>query len=534
MANQLQADVVVIGSGVAGALVAHQMALAGKWVILLEAGSRVPRWQTVERFRNQPNKYDNNQCYPSTPAAPHPEYDPPNHYLIQKGPDLFEQQFLRMVGGTTWHWAAAAWRFLPNDFKLKSLFGVGRDWPIQYDDLEPYYYRAEVELGVWGNQDYGSPRSRPYPMAPLPASYNEKTVMDLLNQHDKSLNVVIEPAARNSRPYDGRPTCCGNNNCMPICPIGAMYCGIFHVDKAVQAGAQLITEAVVYRLEVGANKQIVAALYKDHRGVEHRVTGRYFVVAANGIETPRLLLMSTSHDFPNGLANSSDMVGRNLMDHPGTGVTFYANQPLWPGRGPEEMTSLIGYRDGAFRATECGKKLHMSNTNRIQQEAQKIFAAGKLLKPAELDAQIRDRASRFVEFDSFHEILPSPANRLLLSSTEKDALGLPRPEVHYTIDDYVKRGAVKTREIFATAAKVLGGTEIKFNDDFAPNNHITGATIMGSDPRDSVVDGHCRSHDHPNLFISSSATMASVGTANVTLTIAALALRLADVIKREI
>jgi len=174
-------------------------------VILLEAGPRVPRWQTVERFRNQPNKYDNTQCYPSHAAAPHPEYDPPNNYLIQKGPDPFYQQYLRIVGGTTWHWAGSAWRFLPNDFKEKSVYGVGRDWPIQYEDIEPYYYQAEVELGVWGRQDYdyGSPRSKPYPMAPLPLSYNEKTAMDILNSHDPAFNIVVEPVARNSRPYDG-------------------------------------------------------------------------------------------------------------------------------------------------------------------------------------------------------------------------------------------------------------------------------------------------------------------------------------------
>jgi choline dehydrogenase-like flavoprotein len=536
MAETLHADVVVIGSGVAGSIVAHQLAQAGKSVIILEAGPRVPRWQTVERFRNQPNKYDNTQCYPSHPAAPHPEYEPPNHYLIQKGPDPFYSQYLRIVGGTTWHWAASAWRFLPNDFKEKTMYGVGRDWPIQYEDLEPFYYRAEVELGVWGDQnyDYGSPRKQPYPMPPLPLSYNEKTAMDILNKHDSTYNIVVEPVARNSRPYDGRPTCCGNNNCMPICPIGAMYCGVVHADKAELAGAKLITEAVVYKLEVGAKNKIVAAHYKDPQGGEHRVEGRYFVVAANGIETPKLLLMSTSHDFPNGVANSSDMVGRNLMDHPGTGVSFYANQELWPGRGPQEMTSLIGYRDGAFRANESAKKIHMSNMNRIQQEAQNVFAQGKLLKPAEINHQIRDRAARFVEFDAFHEILPSPANRIVPSKTEKDVLGIPKPEIHYQIDDYVKRGAVKTREFYATAAKVLGGTEVKFNDVFQPNNHITGATIMGNDPRDSVVDGHCRTHDHQNLFISSSSTMPCVGTANVTLTIAALALRIADVLKQEV
>jgi glucose dehydrogenase len=312
-----------------------------------------------------------------------------------------------------------------------------------------------------------------------------------------------------------------------------MYNGIVHVEKAERAGAKLVENAVVYKLEVGPQKQITAALYKDPQGNEHRVEGKYFVLAANGIETPKLMLMSTSHDFPNGVGNSSDMVGRNLMDHPGTGVTFYASEKLWPGRGPQEMTSLIGFRDGAFRANESGKKIHLSNLSRVDTETKKIFAQGKLLKPDELDAQIRDQAARYVEFDSFHEILPQPVNRIVPSKTETDAIGIPRPEITYQIDDYVRRSAVHTREIYATAAKVLDGTDVQFQDDFAPNNHITGATIMGSDPRDSVVDKDCRTFDHPNLFIASSGTMPTVGTVNVTLTIAALALRVADQLKKE-
>jgi choline dehydrogenase-like flavoprotein len=145
-----KADVVVVGSGVAGAIVAHQLASTGKSVILLEAGPRMPRWEIVERFRNQPDKTDFMAPYPSGPWAPHPEYGPPNDYLILKGEHKFNSQYIRAVGGTTWHWAASAWRFIPNDFKMKTVYGVGRDWPIQYDDLEHYYQRAEEELGVWG------------------------------------------------------------------------------------------------------------------------------------------------------------------------------------------------------------------------------------------------------------------------------------------------------------------------------------------------------------------------------------------------
>ncbi|HEY4317293.1 MAG TPA: GMC family oxidoreductase [Herbaspirillum sp.] len=535
------ADVVVIGSGVAGALAAHQLALAGKSVIILEAGPRLSRARIVERFRAQADKMDFMAPYPSTAWAPHPEYDPPNHYLVQKGEQRFDSQYVRAVGGTTWHWAGSAWRFLPNDFRMRSLYGVGRDWPLDYDALEDDYQRAEQALGVWGpgpEEELDSPRRAAYPMAPLPLSYNEQVIKSALNAHDPRWRVVTEPAARNSLAYDGRPPCCGNNNCMPICPTGAMYNGIVHVDKAERAGARLIENAVVHRLEVGLRKRLSAALYRDAHGVEHRVEGRYFILAANGIETPKIMLMSTARDYPDGIGNSSGMVGRNLMDHPGTGVQFYADRKLWPGRGPQEMTSLIGFRDGEFRARQAGKKIHLSNLSRVDQETRKILDgildAQALPDPARLNAAIRDRAARFVQFDSFHEILPLPENRVIPSRTAIDAIGIPRPEITYAIDDYVRRGAAHTREIYASAAKALGGTDIRFQDAFAPNNHITGTAIMGRDARDSVVDRDCRSFDHDNLFISGSAVMPTVGTVNVTLTIAALALRIADALKKEI
>ena len=184
MANSNSADIVVVGSGVAGGLVAHQMALAGASVILLEAGPRIPRWQIVENFRNSPAKSDFATPYPSTPYAPHPEYAPANNYLIQKGDYPYNSQYVRLVGGTTWHWAAAAWRLLPSDFQLHKLYGVGRDWPYPYETLEPWYLAAEVQLGVSGPDttiDLGSPRSKPYPMSALPLSYMDQRFSDVLN-----------------------------------------------------------------------------------------------------------------------------------------------------------------------------------------------------------------------------------------------------------------------------------------------------------------------------------------------------------------
>src|ERR1700682_6307675 len=174
MANSTSADVVVVGSGVAGSLVAHQLALAGAAVILLEAGPRIPRWQIVENFRNSPAKGDFTTPYPSAPYAPHPEYSPANDYLIQKGEYPYHSQYVRLVGGTTWHWAAATWRLLPSDFKLKTMYGVGRDWPYPYETLEPWYYAAEVQLGVSGPDytvDLGSPGSQPSSLCRLPVSW---------------------------------------------------------------------------------------------------------------------------------------------------------------------------------------------------------------------------------------------------------------------------------------------------------------------------------------------------------------------------
>ncbi|MFB8828879.1 GMC family oxidoreductase N-terminal domain-containing protein [Azotobacter sp. CWF10] len=158
-------------------------------------------------------------------------------------------------------------------------------------------------------------------MAPLPLSWNEERVKSVLNAN--GYRVVTEPVARNSTVYDQRPPCCGNNNCMPICPIGAMYNGIVHVDKAEKAGARLIENAVVFKLEKGKDGRIVAAHYKDPQGNDHRVEGKTFVLAANGVETPKLMLMSD-------VGNRSDLVGRNLMDHPGTGVTFSPTRSSGP------------------------------------------------------------------------------------------------------------------------------------------------------------------------------------------------------------
>ncbi|MBV8397256.1 MAG: GMC family oxidoreductase, partial [Acetobacteraceae bacterium] len=176
-----------------------------------------------------------------------------------------------------------------------------------------------------------------------------------------------------------------------------------------------------------------------------------------------------------------------------------------------------------------GKKLHLNNQSQTRHATLKALAMG--LTGASLEHEIRYRSAHTVNINSFHEILPDPANRLVLSRDHKDALGIPQPEITYDVGDYVRRSAALTHESYARIAQLMGGREVTFDDQFAPNNHITGSVIMGADPKASVVDGQCRTHDHENLYLATSGTMATCGTVNCTLTIAALSLRIADALK---
>ena len=527
-------QLVVIGAGVAGGMVAQQAAEAGMRVTILCDGPEVQRPDLVDRFRRA-DRQTMMSPYPVVSHAPQPQVPRTGDYLIQKGPYPYDQQYIRAVGGTTWHWAAATWRYLPNDMKLKTLYGVGRDWPIEYDTIEPWYQAAEEAMGVAGPEDapFDAPRSKPYPMPPAPFSYLDKEFNKVLT--DLGYAHIQAPQARNNQQvYDGRPPCCGNANCMPICPIGAQYSGNIAVEKAVVAGAELITDAVVHHLEVGPDQRITAARYLRPNREEFRIEAERFVLAANGIEGPKILLMSKQENAPDGVANSSDMVGRNLMDHPGTVSKFKSAKPLWPGRGPNVLSAITSLRDGEFRRDMAARKLMVLNMNPVDEGA--LEASDEGLTGDDLRAAVRDRAARHQVITSFNEQLPDPSNRIV-PSTENltDDLGIPRPEIHYDIGDYVHKAAADTRSRVEKIAEAMGAEpgSVWHNDGYAPNNHITGATIMGSDPRDSVVDSDCRAHDHPNLWIASSSTFPSVSSVNVTLTIAALALRMGEAIASE-
>ena len=536
MTSAMDADVIVIGAGISGALVAERLAAAGVKVLILEAGPRIDRGQAVVRFFDALIKVP--ECaYPNTAYAPHPRSEDLDFYYVQTGPDKFSSTYVRQVGGTTWHWLGTCLRLVPDDFRLATRFGKGVDWPIDYAALEPWYGAAESAIGVAGDSDadLGSPRSSPYPMPRIAPTYLDGAIAKAFE--GSGLVVRSTPQGRNSVVRDERPPCCGNNSCIPICPIQAKYDATVHVSRAEKAGVKLLAQAVVHRIEIGRDGKVVAVRYKRPDGSEHRATANVFVLAAHAIEIPKLLLMSRGPNAPQGVANSSDQVGRNLMDHPIQLSWALAGAPVYPYRGPLSTSGVENSRAGDWRATRPAFRIEIGNdgwswpTGAPASDAQALARQG--VRGDALKKALYERTARQVRFGTLTEQLPDPENRVTPDPAKRDKLGLPRPRIAYRIDDYTKAGLAEARKIHQAAFQRLDATQISHNadKDFQGAGHVMGTARMGRDAKSAVVDGDLRAFDHPNLFIEGSAVFPTVGAANPTLTIAALALRSVDAIR---
>ncbi|GGF78752.1 dehydrogenase [Azorhizobium oxalatiphilum] len=536
MVTKNNAEVVVIGTGVVGVLIAEQLLDAGISVLMLEAGPRVSRAEIVENFRNAPLglKGDTSVSYPPAPWAPHPTGPTggAHDYLQLSGPDSYAQTYIRYAGGSTWHWAGTSWRLTPEDMRLKSLYGVGRDWAFDYDTLDPFYTRAEYKLGICGpsNPEQQWPRRarlKPYPMPPLPFSPGETRFTQIVKELGYN-NIPVSQARNSGMPYDDRPACCANNNCVPVCPVGAKYDAATALGRLEAKGAKILADAVVYKVETNGQNRIEAVHYLDPNKQSHRVAGKLFVIAANGLETPKLLLMSKDDRNPNGIANRSDQVGRNMMDHPQLTLTVTTKEPFWSGVGPVVNSGIMETSQGAFRSEHAGAYFRYNNFARNRFVT--FAALKKGLVGKALDEEIRRMTACTADIVAAHEILPHPDNRLTLSD-KTDWLGLPKPSIHYDVGDYVRRSAeVYSLPIGKKIAAAMGATDVKISPKFAQSKHIMGGTIMGADAMNSVVDTDCRSHDHDNLFLPGGGAMASTACGNSTITMAALALRSADAI----
>jgi glucose dehydrogenase len=528
MTEALSADVVFVGSGIAAALAGAAVARTGARVLFLEAGPRVDRGAAVARFQRSIAKGQNSP-YPDQPYAPQPEESDFGAYYVQAGPQTFRGQQARVVGGTTWHWGGLALRFRPNDFKLKSRFGVGVDWPIAYEDMEPWYSLAEEEIGVAGDgrEDFGSPRSRPYPMPPIPMTWADKQVKAASDP--LGYTMAPFPQARNSIWRDGRPQCCGNASCVPVCPIQAKYDATAHLAKAERAGARVEPQAIVHRIVVGSDRRVVSVRFQRPDRSEGEATGRIFVIAAHAIETPKLLLLSAGPATPSGVANSSDQVGRNLLTQIDIGIQGLTREPVFPYRGPVSTGGIKELRDGPFRGERAAVGMSPSNEGwerAVGPMAVALEYIKKGLRGDALKQAIRHDVARQMIIGSSAEMLPDPQNRVELATDQTDGIGIPRPKITFRYDDYAMRGLEVARAAQNAIMARLGATRVKQLGPIADSAIMGGTARMGSDARTSVVDANLRSHDHPNLFIVGSAVFPTITSSAPTLTVAALSARL--------
>jgi choline dehydrogenase-like flavoprotein len=378
-------------------------------------------------------------------------------------------------------------------------------------------------------------------MRGIPLGYSDQQVKERIEGktvRGTRIRVVTTPQARNSTAFDGRPACEGHSNCIPLCPIQAKYDATVHLRRLRNdPRVELRKAAVVSRLEKGGDGRVCEVYYKnwhsDDPEKEHSVSGKVVVLAAHAIETPKILLMS------NNLANRSGQVGQNLMDHIQFEVIASFPEPLYPFRGPQSIASIEEFRDGAFRSTRSAFRMTIGNDGwgrtgspaTVIDNLLKNGKYGSALPPA-----IADQIPKMVRLSFSTEMLAERSNRIELS-TNRDVLGIPRPLFTFDVGDYsrkaLREGFETAKELFRIMEATVVGDQTMPEGKWNTAAHIMGTCIMGDDPTRSVVNRWGRTHDVPNLWIVGSSVFASSTTANPTLTLAALSLRTAAAIHRE-
>ncbi len=439
------------------------------------------------------------------------------------------------VGGTTLHFVGEAHRLHPDAMKLRSEHGVGSDWPIGYADLEPYYAVCERVVGVAGPVGGGGARwrSTPYPLPPHPLSPPARRLVEA----GRRLGMHWEANARAalSEPYDGRPACNYCGNCNRGCPLGDKgSADVTFIRKAKASGHLVLKpQSQVLRIHAGADGRIASIEYVDERQQSQTVEASLFVLAAGAIQTPRLLLVSASRHYPNGLANSSGQVGRNFMETlswnstglvPGlknSHVGLQSDAICWDFNAPDAISGVVG----GCRLNSSTQEIGF--TGPIAYASRAISGFGASLKQA-----VRSRFGTALSVGAIGEFLPNDGSYVDLDPQRKDEFGMALARVHSHLTqhdiDRLRFMAEQSRRLLREAGASEPVEEFGAWDSFSAS-HVFGTCRMGNDPATSVVDANCRSHDHPNLYISDASVFASSGGGeSPSLTIFALAVRAMD------
>jgi choline dehydrogenase-like flavoprotein len=580
------ADVVIVGAGVNGALLAKRLTTEGFRVLVLESGPDTA-WEFenytslhLETFLTAATKSVESP-WPAAVGAPQPDTADvrlAEGYFVQNGPDRFGSSYSRTLGGSTLHWLGVCLRMLPEDFELHSRYGVGRDWPLGYSDLEPFYREAEYELGVSADVAEQAhlgitfAEGYDYPMHRLPPSYSDQMLaksvdgMEVtLGEECFALKVRSYPAARNSVPRPGyRPAgavgepgeelslhrglgqrCQGNTSCTPICPVQAKYNAQKSLAQADRSRLEVRARAVASKVLLdpvsGAVQGIEYQRYDEPgspRHTVHTATGRFYVLAAHAVENAKLMLAS-------GLGGSG--IGQGLMDHPALYAWGLSPVPVGAFRGPQSTAGIDDLRGGGFRAHHAAFRFDVGNDGwRSTTGAPDSTVAAAVNRQGLYGDRLREHLQatlpRQVRFSVAVEQLADPANTVTIDPRHLDPLGNPRPVISYRIDDYTKAGMAAGKRVYRKMfdragiedhSDDVGGSwfpSVGFEGEeyhYHGMGHLAGTHRMGSAAEDSVVDADQRSWAHRNLFVVGSGSFPTMGTSNPTLTMAALTLRTA-------
>lgn len=516
---QERTDVLVIGSGAAGAALSWRLAELGARVTCLEQGD----WVDPGSFASAQATYESHFLRGDFHFNPNVRARPEDYPVATGGEDPPNIMMFNAVGGTTIHWQAHFPRFHPSDFRVRTLDGVADDWPITYDDLAPYYDLNDRMMGVSGVAgDPANPSRSPRQTRPLPLGRLGNTLVT--GFENLGWHWWVSDQAIISEPYDGRPPCQLHGKCMFGCPIGAKAStDRTYWPKAIAKGAILKTWARVREITVNARRRARGALYYDRDGSLHEERARVVVVCCNGIGTPRLLLNSKSGMFPDGVANSEGLVGKNFMIHPARFIQGVFEEELDGHIGPmgNPLYSQEFYETDASRGFARGYMLVVERT------FGPLFHAFGVPWGAEHHRTMRRRFPHSAGVTVVADDLPEDHNRVELDRELTDSSGIPAARATYTLSNNSKamldHGAARARELLEAA----GAVEV-IDPGNANMAHLMGTARMGNDRSMSVVDAWNRAHDVPNLFIVDGSSFTTGSGVNPTSTIGALALRAAD------
>lgn len=499
-----EVDVVIVGAGAGGSTLLQRLARAGWRVVVLEAG---PFWEPESDWVS--DEAGSHHLYWTEPRVISGTHPVP----------LGSNNSGRGVGGSMVHFAGYAPRFHPSDFRTWSLDGVGFDWPLNYQDLRPYYRDLEEELPVAGEHwPWGDPHG--YPHRPHPVSGNGEIF--LRGARAAGITAKVGPVAIANGRFGNRPHCIYRGFCLQGCKVNAKASPLItHIPDALAHGAEVRADSMVTRIAVDKLNGKATGVHYWHRGSEHFQRARMVAVAGYSVETPRLLLNSATQRFPEGLCNDFDLVGRYLMVQgaPQTAGRFEAEVRMWKAPPPEVSTEDF-YETDPNKPYKRGYSIQTVSPLPIAW-AEHVMAQGHW------GTDLRQYMSDYVHWaclGALCELLPQAENRVTLAD-EKDSRGTPVANVSYSLsanDKSLMLAARTTMEHILTAA---GARQVMTIDRYA---HLVGGARMARTEASGVVNPECVSFAIPNLLIVDGSVLPTQGSANPALTIMAVAARAAD------